>query len=396
LRPVSFSDARNVVLRELTATPRTTSIETISLQAANGRILAQDVLADRDLPPFHRSMRDGFAVRSSDIPGTLRIVGEVRAGSVFHGSVGPGETVEIMTGAPVPNGPDTVVMVEHCIQNGNGTVTMERPLETGMNVAPRGSEGPAGTLLLQRGVRLDYAAIALLAATGHAAVDVYRKPRVAILPTGDEIVDVDQTPLPHQIRNSNAWSLAAQVARAGGEPNVLPVAPDDQEKTRQLIEEGLDADLLLLSGGVSAGKYDVVEPALAELRASFFFDRVLIQPGQPLVFGKAGETFFFGLPGNPGATMVTCEIFARAAIDLLGGASHTQLPLALARLSTPFRHKPGLTRFLPAILLDGKLTPIATQGSGDIVALARANCFLVADSQTPDYAEGDLIPVLMK
>jgi molybdopterin molybdotransferase len=227
-------------------------------------------------------------------------------------------------------------------------------------------------------------------------VFVFRKPLVAILATGDELVGVDERPAAHEIRNSNAWSLATQVERAGAVPVVLPVARDLLEDTRRLMEEGLGADLLLLSGGVSAGKYDVVEPALAALGAEFFFDRVLIQPGQPLVFGRARERFFFGLPGNPGATMVTFELFARAAIQLLSGASDTSLPLALARLTRPFRHKTGLTRFLPAKLCDGRITPVETQGSGDVGALARANCYLVADTDQAEYAEGDLIPVLMK
>ena len=399
-------EARALVLRELRAVLRTIApaVETVALAAAHGRVLAEDIAADRDYPPFDRSMRDGFAVRSDDIPGTLRVIGEVRAGTTFEGKPGPGEAVEIMTGAPVPAGLDTVVMVEHCRQSSNRTVptvTMDKALETGMNIARRGCEATAGQVVIAKGRRIDYGTISLLAATGHSTVQVYKKPRVAILATGDEIVPVEDTPAAHQIRNSNAWSLAAQIARAGGEPVMLPVAPDLLSETRSLIEQGLQADLLLLSGGVSAGKYDVVEPALTELGATFFFDRVLIQPGQPLVFGRVGTTFFFGLPGNPGATMVTFELFARAAIDLLSGAllpgtADTSLPLALARLTRPFRHKTGLTRFLPATLCDGQITPVDWQGSGDVPALARANCYLVADAQTADYAEGDLIPVLMK
>src|SRR6202163_3561830 len=185
---------------------------------------------------------------------------------------------------------------------------------------------------------------------------VNRQPRVAILPTGDEIVEVGITPREFQIRNSNAWSLAAQVRRAGGIPEILPIARDNYESTRNLIERGLTSDLLLLSGGVSAGKYDIVERVLADLGAQFFFDRVLIQPGQPLVFGKAREVYFFGLPGNPASTMVTFELFARAALELLGGQDASLLPLTLAALASDFRHKPGLTRFLPASLSsDGML-----------------------------------------
>jgi molybdopterin molybdotransferase len=226
---------------------------------------------------------------------------------------------------------------------------------------------------------------------------VYRRPVVAVLSTGDEIVEIDRTPGPDQIRNSNAWSLAAQVSRAGAIPLMLPIAPDTQDETRALIERGLaEADLLLLSGGVSAGKYDVVERALADLGAEFFFDRVKIQPGQPLVFGRAQKKFFFGLPGNPGSTMVTFELFARAAIELISGASDAPLPITLAQLTQPFRHKPGLTRFLPARVEYGAVTPIGWQGSGDVPALCRANAFLVVNDEQAEYAPGETIPVLLK
>jgi molybdopterin molybdotransferase len=180
---------------------------------------------------------------------------------------------------------------------------------------------------------------------------------------------------------------------------VLPIARDAQEHTRHLIKQGLEADLLLLSGGVSAGKYDIVEPVLAELGATFFFNRVLIQPGQPLVFGKVRNRFFFGLPGNPASTMVTFEIFARAAIALLSGAnpeSAAFMPFALCRLTQPFSHRPGMTRFLPADVRDAEVTPVAWQGSGDIPALCRSNAYLVADPEKPDYATGDLISILFK
>ena len=385
-----------MVLRELRARPQPPRTQIVNLSEALGRVLAEDIPADRDYPPFDRATRDGFALRAADLPGTVRVVGEVRAGSGFVGTTGPGEAVEIMTGAPVPNGPDVVVMVEHCRRNEDGTVSTEQTLTSGANIAPRGCEARAGQILASKGHRIDFATVSLLATTGHATVSVYEKPRVAILPTGDEIVGVEETPGPNQIRNSNAWSLAAQVERSGGIPVMLPVAPDTLSETRALMEQGLQADLLLLTGGVSAGKYDVVEPALAELNAEFFFDRVRIQPGQPLVFGRARDTFFFGLPGNPGSTMVTFELFARAALELLGGASDAPLPMTLAKLSKPFRHKPGLTRFLPATLSCLEITPVDWQGSGDVPALSRANAFLVADADRAEYQAGDLITVLLK
>jgi molybdopterin molybdotransferase len=293
------------------------------------------------------------------------VIGEARAGKAFDGTVGPGECIEIMTGAPVPEGADAVVMVEHCLVEG-GVMSTDRAIESGGNIAPAGCEARQGAVIVQSGTRLDYSHIGWLATIGWSMVQVYAKPTVAILPTGDEIVNVGEAPGASQIRNSNAHALAAQVRRAGGEPVLLPIARDDREHSAELIRQGLAADMLLLSGGVSAGKYDFVEAALSECGAEFYFDRVLIQPGQPLVFGSAADRFFFGLPGNPASTMVTFELFARAAIYLLGGANEAPLPLTLARLTRPFRHKTGLTRFL------------------------------VADPNQAEYAAGDLIQVLLK
>jgi len=371
--------------------------ESVDLEHAAGRVLAEDVAADRDAPALSRSVRDGYAVRASDLPGELEIIGEVRAGDQFQGAVGPGQAVEIMTGAPVPAGADAIVMVEHT-ERADGRVRIDRSAEPGQFINPRGSEAAAGEVVLRRGKRLDYTDVAMLATFGRPTAAVYRKPSVAIIATGDEIVEVHQTPRDFQIRNSNIYSLAAQVNRAGGTARILPVARDTEQHTRAVVEQGLTADMLLLSGGVSAGKYDVVETVLAALGARFFFDRVLIQPGQPLVFGRAREKFFFGLPGNPASTMVTFEIFARAALELLCGQEEVSLHLPYARLTREFRHKTGLTRFLPARLsADGtQVTPLRWSGSGDVPALTRANAFLVADPARGEYAEGELIQVLLK
>jgi molybdopterin molybdotransferase len=373
------------------------AIEEIPLAETAGRVLAADAAADRDSPAVARSARDGYVVRAIDLPGQLEIVGEVRAGECFAGEVGAGQAVEIMTGAPIPSGADAVVMIEHTRREGV-RVAIDSEAEAGQFINPRGCEAAAHEIVLHAGKRLDYADIALLASIGRARVKVYRRPVVAIIPTGDEIVEIHEIPEEFQIRNSNAWSLAAQVARAGGTPQVLPVARDTVKHTREMIARGLAADLLLLSGGVSAGKYDVVEEVLAEFGAEFYFDRVLIQPGQPLVFGRAGGKYFFGLPGNPSSTMVTFEVFARAALELLAGQEETALHLPLARLTCRFRHRVGLTRFLPARLsLDAsEVTPVNWHGSGDVPALSRANAYLVADPDRAEYAAGELIRILAK
>jgi molybdopterin molybdotransferase len=372
------------------ATPNTESADIVE---SAGRVLAEDVVADRDYPPVARSIRDGFAVRSSDLPGRLSVIGEVRAGETFPGIVGPGQAVEIMTGAPVPEGTDQVVMVEHVTRDGAMIVT-GRPAAPGEFLNPRGAEARAGEIVIPAGTRVGFPEVAWMATVGRTSVRIYARPRVAILATGDEIVEVDAAPRENQVRNSNSQSLAVQVARAGGIPEVLPVAPDERDATRRLIERGLAADLLLLSGGVSAGKYDLVETVLAELGAEFYFDRVRMQPGQPLVFGRARGTFFFGLPGNPASTMVTFEVFGRLALGLLGGETDPAFPVAPARLTAPFSHQPGLTRFLPARLCAGKVTPIRWKGSSDVPALVRANAFLIADPDRERWETGDWIGVL--
>ena len=395
MAPLTFPQARETVLRMVAAAAP--GIETVDLLNAHRRVLAGDVAADRDVPALDRSVRDGYAVRAADLPGEVEITGEVRAGQFFPGQVAAGQAVEIMTGAPVPAGADAVVMVEHTVRDGN-RMRAGQPAEPGQNINPRGCDAAAGDMLIAAGKRLDYTDIALLASVGHTRVAVYRKPVVAVISTGDEVVDVRERPLDYQVRNSNACALAAQVSRAGGRAKILPIARDTVENTREALENGLSGDLILLSGGVSAGKYDVVETVLASMGAAFHFDRVLIQPGQPLVFGSVGGKFFFGLPGNPSSAMVTFEIFARAALERLGGQAETALQMPLARLGQPFRHRPGLTRFLPARLsADGaEVTPVPWHGSADIPAMSRANAYLVADPDRPEYAVGELIRILMK
>jgi molybdopterin molybdotransferase len=323
-------------------------------------------------------------VRASDLPGELLVSGEVRAGEISSAEVTANSAVAIMTGAPMPPGADAVVMVEH-VERPPGAVSVKIPrsIKAGDNFTPRGTEAKRGEIVLRAGRKLGFAEIGLLAMVGRERVQVFPRPRVAILPTGDELVET---------------GIAVQVRRAGGVPEILPIARDSYESTRTSIERGLEADLLLLSGGVSAGKYDIVERVLADLGAKFFFTRVLIQPGQPLVFGAIGEKFFFGLPGNPASTMVTFELFARAAVERLAGLEDAMLPLLRAKLTRDFRHKTGLTRFLPARLSEDGSTiePLGWQGSGDIPAMARANALLVVEADRESWNEGDDIRVLLK
>ena len=379
-------------LRIASATSR--APETEPLLEAAGRVLAQDILADRDYPATPRSMRDGFAILAEDIPGALQVIGEVRAGERWNGpALEHGQAIEIMTGAPMPAGANAVVMIEHTTRDG-ATVTTHRTHAAGDNFNKQASEARLGSAVLHKGRRLTFPDIAQLATVGIGQVRVHPRPTVAILATGDEVIGIEDKPEDFQVRNSNSYSLAIQVKRAGGIPRILDVARDVYEHTRAQVELGLQSDLLLLSGGVSAGKYDIVEKVLADLGATFFFDRVRIQPGQPLVFGKAQGKLFFGLPGNPASTMVTFEVFARAAVEILGGIPAPGLPLAWAPLTHNFHHKAGLRRFLPAVVEDGSVTHVKWSGSSDVPALSRSNAFLIADSEKAEYKQGEMIQVL--
>ena len=427
---VSFEQARRMV-EQHAATVCTGEVETVDLLAGLGRMLAEGILADRDFPPFDRATRDGYAVRAADlakIPARLEVVGEIKAGDWPESaacSVGHGQAVAIMTGAPLPAGADAVVMVEHTsvADRSSGKVDVRRSVNVGENFVPRGTEAHAGQLLLDRGRRLDHASIAIAASAGKSRVSVFRKPRVAVLSTGDEVVEIDATPGPAQIRNSNSYSLAAQIESVGGEAVRLPIAPDEQGRLRALIEEGLQCDLLLLTGGVSMGKYDLVEQVLADLQAEFYFTGAEIQPGRPVVFGSCRadtpvgaedgsdantraaapaphKKYFFGLPGNPVSTMVTFELFARPMIEALAGETPQKLIFLRARLKSEIRTKTGLKRFLPAVLSgefeNAEVELARWQGSGDIATLARTNCYVVIPPDRERIDAGEWVSLLMR
>jgi molybdopterin molybdotransferase len=400
---LSFEDARSVVEQHaLQVTPR--AEETLDLLRAGGRVLAEAIAADRDIPPFPRSTRDGYAVRSADlakVPARLRVVGEIKAGpQQLPSSLNRGEAFSIMTGAPAPPGADAVVMVEYTSLQG-GYVEITRGVAPGENIVAQGAEAKRGSLLLDRGMRLDEAAIALAASVGRSRLRVFVRPRVAVLTTGDEIVAVDAEPGPTQIRNSNSYSLAVQIQQAGGEPVLLSIAPDEPHKLRQLIEEGLQSDLLIMTGGVSMGRYDLVELVLGDMQAEFFFAGAKIQPGRPVVFGRIqSRKYFFGLPGNPVSTMVTFELFAKPMIEALAGMGARPLIFLHARLKSDIRTKTGLTRFLPARLSgeydDSHVEIVSWQGSGDIAARARANCYIVIPPDREHILAGEWVAVMLR
>jgi molybdopterin molybdotransferase len=451
---LTFEQARHVV-EEHAATLRPRGKELVELLDSPGLILAEPVLADRNFPPFPRATRDGYAVRATDLeklPARLEVVAEIKAGAAADAKfmIGSGQAAAIMTGAPAPPGCDAVVMVEYTSRDGD-QVTITKGIAAGDNVVPTASEAKRGDRLLSPGMRVDHAAIAVAASVGRSHLLVYSKPRVAVLATGDELVDIDVPLAPSQIRNSNTYSLAAQIQAAGGEPVLLPIAPDEPERLQALIADGFETDLLLLTGGVSMGKYDLVEQALAEFEAEFFFTGAQIQPGRPVVFGRVpcgsaasareGEghgftvsqrsasserrglggqgfsgaeerakdsgalapehhTYFFGLPGNPVSTMVTFELFARPVLEALAGMPPRKLIFLHAKLKSEIKTKPGLKRFLPAILSgefeQAEVELMRWQGSGDIAATATANCYIVIPPDRERIAEGEWVPLLMR
>jgi len=390
------------------------SIEEVGLGAASSRILAEPIFADHDQPPFDRSTRDGFACRASEINTRelLPIVGATRAGDAPSGPLPLSAAWEIMTGAPVPAEADAVVMIEHVeITPAGIRLLPPRKLSSGENIVPRGAQARHGDELLAAGNAITFAQVALAAACGYASLNVFARPNVAILTTGDELVPIDAQPAPGQIRNSNAPMLAALVSAAGGEPWILPTAHDNNESLDAALGQATQADMLLLSGGVSAGKFDLVEPALARMGAQFHFTGVRIQPGKPLVFGEvpkqrqhAMSCCFFGLPGNPVSSAVTFLLFAAPVLAAFAGLRNSGPRFALARLSadTDRRAKPGLTRFLPALCTFNPPTGqfpsvelVPWQGSGDLAALARSNCFLVIPEEAATLQADETVQILL-
>jgi len=406
-RILTFEEARHVV-EEHASRLRPRGRELLGLMDALGQVLAEPIYADRDFPPFPRAARDGFAVRSADVqkvPATLEVTGEIKAGEAHIPELGQRQAISIMTGGAAPARADAIVMVEYTSRSGS-RVEVARAVSAGENIVPQGAEAKRGDKLLEPGTRLSYAEIAVAASVGRSRVLVHSKPRLAVLSTGDEVVDVDVLPGPTQIRNSNSYSLAAQILAAGGEPILLPVAPDEPTRLRELLTEGLEADMLLIAGGVSMGKYDLVEQVLSELKAEFFFTGALIQPGKPIVFGSvpSGEAhqrkYFFGLPGNPISTMVTFGLFGRPLISALAGATPQKLVFVHAKLKTAIKTKIGLRRFLPATISgefeQSDVELIGWQGSGDIASAAHANCFVVVPPDRERIEAGGWVPVLLK
>ncbi len=398
---ISVDEARAAVLERVSILPT----ETVPLSAALARVLRAPVAADRDLPPFNRSAMDGFSVRSADItaPSTrLRVSGEGRAGVWPDRALPAGEAMRVMTGAPVPEGADAVIQVERTRMiereaSGPEEVLIETNVSAGQNIVPRGSEARAGTVLIREGVRLGAAHLAVLAAVGMAEILVSRRPRVAVLVTGDEVIDPTNRPSAAQVRNANGPALLAAIHEAGGVGSDFGVVPDDSARTQAAIERAFNEghDAIVLSGGVSAGDFDFVEEALTRLGVTLRVTAVRVKPGAPFVFGARGDTLVFGLPGNPVSAQVTFELFARPALLKMQGATAFLRPMFEATLTGPLTNRSARKNYLPVIAAweTGGLIarPLRTQGSGDIAAHSLVNALAVLEPDQTSAKAGDRV-----
>jgi molybdopterin molybdotransferase len=372
--------------------------EDAPLESALGRVLAEDVTADRDFPPFDRAAMDGYAVRVDDVAGApvvLEVAAQVRAGQSPDRPLAPGQAVQIMTGAPVPAGAGAVVPVEKSRALAGGRrVELLASAEPGAHIARQGSEVRAGTVVLSAGTTIDPASVAVLAAVGKGRVRVGRRPTVSVLATGDELVDVWDTPQGARIRNSNGYAVAAQARWAGADVTSLGTVPDHPERIADAVRAGFASDVLLVSGGVSAGAYDLVEDVLERFDVGLLFTRVAVKPGAPLVFGRRGDRLVFGLPGNPVSAQVTFDLFVRPALLRMQGARVVARPALRVTLKEAVQNRSGRRAYTPArVVLEGDALvawPIGSQGSGDLVAHARANALVALEPERTRAEAGEI------
>jgi len=378
--------------------------ERINILSALGRVLAEDIAAPRHIPPWNNSAMDGYAVKWADIKGAapdkpviLRVIADLPAGQIFNGRVGEKEAVRIMTGAPIPEGADTVVPVEDTEKAGEAVkILQETP--PGKNIRLAGEDVKQGEEILSSGTILQPAHIGMLASCQRAFVYVYQKPRVAILSTGDELIEIDEPWTEGKIVNSNAYSIASQVKMCAAEPIILGIAQDRLEDLLNKIQQGLLADILITSGGVSVGDYDLVKDMLRKLGEINFW-KVAMRPGQPLAFGLVSGKPLFGLPGNPVSSMVSFEQFVRPAILKMAGHTKIFRPTILAELGEDLEKKAGLTHFLRCRLLRENDKIIATttgeQGSGILSSMVKAQGLIVLPAELTKARPGQKVKVML-
>jgi molybdopterin molybdotransferase len=396
---ISVEEALGILLSNLPER----KVEQVPFQAALGRILAETLIATSDIPPFHRSAVDGYAVIASDsqnAPIELTLIGESRAGGGMPGRLHSGETMAIMTGAPVPDGADAIQMVEFCKPaTGGGKIAILRPVKAGDNFARRGHEAKTGESVLEAGHRIGPAEIAVMATFGYSRVRVYRKPHVAIFATGDELVEFHQTPRPDQIRNSNAYCLASQLKLMDLDADYLGIVRDDKEELRRQMLAGLERDVLIITGGVSMGEYDFVHHVFRDLGLEILFSKVAIKPGKPTVFARKNDKLIFGLPGNPISALITFECFVRPVLGRLCGLKNPELPRMRGELLSDMRQSPGRTAFMPAWVFwkeDGwKVEPLSWKSSADIVGFTGANATFIFPKNRDFLGKGETVELML-
>ena len=386
--------------RVLEATP-VLGAERTAILAALGRVAAADVVSRRTVPAAPYSAMDGYAVRHGDVsaaPAQLRIVAVEPAGTVVTTAVERGKAVKLFTGSVIPPGADAVVRIEDCEEDGD-RLLVRAPVPLGANIRAAGEDVEPGQVVLARGTVVGPADVGVLASVGCSSVLVHQRPRVAILSTGSELVEVDDVPGPGQVVNSNAYGLAAAVREAGGEPVVLPIAPDRLDEIRASVAQAARADVVVSTGGVSVGDLDFVKDALEAASFERLFWRVAQKPGKPLLFGRLAERPFFGLPGNPVSALVCFALYVRPALRRLQGHRRVHLPVVRARLAAPVRKTRGLTEFVRVSLSDGPDGAIATaarsQSSGALSALGGGAGLLVGAAELAELPAGAVYPVVV-
>ncbi|MBI5885480.1 MAG: molybdopterin molybdotransferase MoeA [Deltaproteobacteria bacterium] len=397
---ITVEDALTQILKEI----RPLGLESVTLANSLCRTLGEDIRAARPNPPWDNSAMDGYALRAGDATGaakdsavTLDVIYDLPAGSTPKGPVNKGQAVRIMTGAPVPPGADAVVMVELTASLTEGKVDIRGSVRPGDNIRKAGEDFKAGDIVLKKGAYVRPAEIAMLATVGVSYLFVHKRPRVAVLSTGDELVEIGQTPAPGKISNSNGHALAALVAESGAVPVQLGIARDTKESLKEKLSIARSCDCIISSGGVSVGDYDFVKDVLKELGSQMIFWKVSMKPGKPLAFGVIGGVPAFGLPGNPISSMVAFEQFVRPSLLKMSGRGPICRAELNATLTKDVKIKPGRTNFLRGLLTlnDGgaSVAPLEGQGSGVISTMVAANCYIIVGMDSTGYAKGAVVKV---
>ena len=374
--------------------------EQVKLEQSLGRVLAGEVRANRDQPPFDISAMDGYALRSADlaaIPATLEIIEDIKAGDLPSKTLAPGQCARIMTGAPMPQGADAVIRVEDTEAMPDNRVQINLAVKSGNDIRRLGENMRNGEVVLTPGTTITPGVIGVLATVKCAQVQVYRRPRVAILSTGNELEGLDEPVDPNKIPNSNSYALMAQTQALGIEPVLLGIARDDPEELARYLRRGLEYDVLLVSGGTSVGVHDYVRPTIESLGAQMLFWRVAMKPGHPVAFGKADKTIIFGLPGNPVSGMVCFEQFVIPALRRMMGHARTYRRTIEARMTHNVKHQPGRTEFIRVLLAKEPggyaATSTGAQGSGMLLSMARADGLAVVPADNNGLAAGSPVTV---